>query len=275
MRPLLLLVGLSLITPSVGLYAHGDVHGQITNLTAEIQRDPRNAELYVRRGELQRIHQDWDAAQADYDQAKAVNPQYKVADFLAGRMYLDANWLLSAKTALDRFLKTETNHAEAFVTRGRVLVKLNQRLQATADYTRAIALEKDPSPEHFLERAQAFAAEGTNYYRDAIKGLEEGIKRIGPLVTFQLAAIEIEVKQARLDAALKRLDEIMARSPRKETWLARRAEILRQAGRTEEARNAYKSALVALGTLPPTRRYVPAMVELEKRINTALADLKD
>ena len=38
----------------------------------------------------------------------------------------------------------------------------------------------------------------------------------------------------------------------------------------DEARQAYQSALAALQTLPPTRRFVPAMQELEKRIKREL-----
>ena len=53
-------------------------------------------------------------------------------------------------------------------------------------------------------------------------------------------------------------------------WLARRGEILLQAGRREEARAAYEQALKALDSLPPGRRNVPAMNELEKRIKASL-----
>jgi len=66
------------------------------------------------------------------------------------------------------------------------------------------------------------------------------------------------------------LDSVAAQSPRKETWLERRAEILLQAGRPKEATEAYQAALKALDSLPPSRRQVPAMIELEKRVRAAL-----
>jgi hypothetical protein len=66
---------------------------------------------------------------------------------------------------------------------------------------------------------------------------------------------------------------VAQRSPRKETWLARKAEVLQQAGRSNEAAQAYKAALMALQTLPPTRRNVPAMLELDKRIRRELQTL--
>lgn len=94
---------------------------------------------------------------------------------------------------------------------------------------------------------------------------------LGPLVTLQSLAINVEVQQNRVDAALARIDKVMAQFPRKETWLARRGEILQQSGRNKEAAEAFQSALTALDTLPAGRRNVPAMVDLEKRIRTSLA----
>ena len=253
--------------------AHGDLHLQIVELTKEIEKDPRNPDLYLRRGELHRAHSDFDAAQADYDHAFALDPKLPTLDFAKGRMFLDANWPLSSKIALDRFIAKNPNHAEAFVTRARALVKLNQRLAAVEDYTRAIDLTAEGRPELYLERAQALVAEGTNNLNAALKGLDEGVAKLGPLVTLHLYALDLEVEAKRYDAALTRLEQVMARSPRKETWLERRGNILRQAGREAEARQAYESALKAMDTLPPVRRNVPAMADLEKRLRTSVAAL--
>jgi predicted negative regulator of RcsB-dependent stress response len=116
-------------------------------------------------------------------------------------------------------------------------------------------------------------AVGPEQFPAALKGLDDGIKRLGPLVTLQLFAIDAELKQSNFDGALARVDQVAARSPRKETWLARRGEILRQAGRPAEAKRAYSDALAALKTLPPTRRNVPAMQELARRIQKEIDSL--
>src|SRR5206468_13039916 len=92
------------------------------------------------------------------------------------------------------------------------------------------------------------------------------------LATLQLCAIDLELKQNHFDTALGRLDSIAAQSPRKETWLAKRGEILQQAGRIAAAREAYQSALKAIESLPGSRRQVPAVVELEKRLRSLLEE---
>ena len=252
------------------LLAHGDLHEQIRAVTEQIAKDRTNSELYLKRGELHRMHQEWDLAQADYDHAFALNPGLAIIDFTRGRMFLEADWANSAKTCLDRFLLKHTNHVEGFTTRARTLVKLEKPLEAARDFTTAIRYAPSARPELYIERAQALASAGDKHYAEALRGLDEGIERLGPLVTIQLHAIDLELKRRQFDAALVRLEKIAAQSPRKETWLARRGEILVQAGRLEEARTAYEQALKALDSLPPGRRNVPAMNELEKRIKAAL-----
>jgi predicted Zn-dependent protease len=252
------------------LAAHGDLHEQIRAVTEQIAKDPKNSELYLKRGELHRAHQEWDEAQADYDHALALNPGLTVIDFTRGRMFLEANWPRSAKVCLDRFLRKHTNHVEGFTARARTLVKLEKPLDAARDFTTAIGFAPTGRPELYIERAQALASAGDKHYAEALRGLDEGIERLGPLVTIQLHAIDLELRRKQFDAALGRLEKIAVQSPRKETWLARRGEILQQAGRPDEARAAYEEALKALNTLPSARRNVPAMAELERRIKAAI-----
>ena len=188
-------------------------------------------------------------------------------------MYLEANWLLSAKVALDRFLAKQPTHVDALITRARTLTKLERRLEGAKDYTLAINLLTESRPELYYERAQALAGEGGASCEGSDSGLDEGIKKLGPLVTLQLCAIDIEVQHKLYDAAVGRVDQVIAKAPRKETWLARKGEILAMAGKEEEARTAFKGALQAMETLPPGRRNVPAMLDLQKHLEEELQKL--
>ena len=263
----------ALLLAPLGVFAHGDVHLQILEVTQRIEKDPKNAELYLKRGELHRAHQDWDAAYVDYEKAITLNTNMAVVDLVRGKLFLEANWPLSSIAALDRFLAVYTNHVDALVTRARSLVKLGRFLEATKDYTHSLAVASAPQPEVFLERAQALTNEGSAYFDSALQGLDEGLKRLGPLPVLQISTIEIEVQRKHFDAALARLDSAAARAPRKETWLERRGDILLQAGRSKEAAEAYQQALQSLATLPPARRQVPATLSLEQRLQANLKSL--
>jgi predicted negative regulator of RcsB-dependent stress response len=111
-----------------------------------------------------------------------------------------------------------------------------------------------PDPDYYLERAQAQAAAGPVSVDASLRGLDEGLALLGPVVSLQLAAIDLAVNAKRYDAALARLDRILEHAPRKEEWLARRGDILRAAGRRDEAHLAYQAALSAIVMLPAERQ---------------------
>jgi tetratricopeptide (TPR) repeat protein len=184
-------------------------------------------------------------------------------------MLFESRKLQQAKLVLDRFLRRQPDHVEGFVTRARVLAKMGARVQAAQDFTQALTLAPAPEPELYLERAQVLA-EDERHIQDALRGLDEGIHRLGPVVTLQLLAIDLESRRKNYDAALARLDLIAAQSERKEMWLVRRAEILRNAGRIEEARATFKAALLAIESLPPDRRQNRAVSALELRARSGL-----
>src|SRR5512143_3491943 len=84
--------------------ANDDLREQLAAVTKEIEKNPRNAQLYLRRGRLHRARSDFDAAQADFDYAGTLDTRLQIVDFLRGENYFDAKWFLSAKVVLDRFL---------------------------------------------------------------------------------------------------------------------------------------------------------------------------
>jgi len=253
--------------------AHGDVHGRINDLTLQLAQTPSNAPLYFQRAELYRIDQDFTNALADLERAARIDPSLVRVDFCRGRVFFEAGQPEKALPLLDKYLARKPEDAEAFTTRARTLRKLGQFRKSADDYTTAIAMNRNPNPELYIERAEALAALGQP--EEAVRSLDEGIRKMGPLVTLQLPAIDLEVSMQRYDAALARIDAASARLQRKETWLVRRAEILKKAGRLEEAQQNYRDALAALDRLPPTHRNTRATTELEHRIRAALASRQE
>ena len=55
--------------------AHGPLHAQIEEVSRRIAQAPREAALYLKRGELHRLHTDWAAALADYRRARLLDPR--------------------------------------------------------------------------------------------------------------------------------------------------------------------------------------------------------
>jgi predicted Zn-dependent protease len=252
-------------------FAHGDLHEQIAKLTAQIEKTPGSAELYLKRAELHRLHEDWAAAEADYARAEQLAPNAGAIHLGRGKMLLAAGRFDDARAELDKFLAGQPDDIDGLVTRARIERKREKPLVAAGDFARAVALAPRSEPEVFLECAQALAAAGDDHLADALRCLDDGTSKLGNLPSLGLYAIELERSRKNFDAALARLDKLSATSPRKEAWLERRGDILTAAGRPAEARQAYLAATEALRILPPQRRATKATNDLEARLKQKTA----
>ena len=266
MKPFILA---ALLLPSVVL-AHADLEVQIDMVSRQIEHQPGNAALYLRRGELHRVHREWDEAGADFDRAEKLDSGLAVVDLARGQMLWEAGQPEAALVPLNRFLASAPENADGHALRARVQVALHNPVAALTDYDAAVAGATVSAVEHYVERARLLASLGDDRLAEAVGGLDDGLKKLGLVPALQLTAIDLEMARKNFDGALARVDRLAAQMPRKESWLARRGDILEMAGRTTEAREAYVEALAACASLPDTRRQTPAMQELERKLREAI-----
>jgi tetratricopeptide (TPR) repeat protein len=267
-----------LVLLSTGLFwpaisgAHGDLHLRIMEMTREIQTATTNrAELYLARGELLREHGEWKAAAFDYERAAELAPGMAEIDFCRARLLADEGELTAARAMFEKGLKSEPRNGEGLIGRGRVLLRLAETNAAIADYRLGLEILEDPDPEYYFELAQTLVA--AKRKGEAIAALDSGNKKLGSVMRLQAYALELEIEEAKRAAALKRLETIIAQAMRKETWLARKGELLLLEGRSEQAREAYLGSLAEMGKLPPRLQQSPGMVALRDQVDTALAGI--
>ncbi len=261
------LIGFSFFLAMTGALAHPEVDEQIAAVTRGIERESDNAVLYLRRGELHRVHQDWKRALADYDRAEQLDSSLVGVDKARGQMFLDAGQPKQALLPLSRFLQRLPDNADGLALRACAWAALKDTEAAVADYSAAVTNATESAVEYYVERAKLLAPVHPD---EAVRGLDEGIARLGPVGTLEATAISLRVAQGRYDDALGRLDVILARVSRKETFLLQRGQILEKAGRFREATGSYRQALAAIKALPPYCRHVRAVADLEVSANEAL-----
>ena len=257
--------------------AHEATDRTIKDLSRQIVEAPRDADLYLRRGELYRFRREWSLALLDYNKAEELNSKLHVVALCRGKLFLDMGLPRRARKAVDSFLAEQPSNVRGLVTRAQVQRMLGEHLAAGSDYTRALSLirePKKPRPEYYINRARALVAAGDEHVDTAIRGLEEGIRRLGPIITLELCALDIEVGQKRYDAALERLEDITSRAARPGRWLARRGEVLEAAGRNAEARDAYRRALKSVEATPEHRRRTRQASKLRTELHGALRRLE-
>jgi tetratricopeptide (TPR) repeat protein len=263
-----LLVGVG-ATPGA---AHPAINEQIERVSGRLAKEPQSASLYFKRGQLHQAHRAWDAAIADYQRAADLDGDLQAARIQLSEVLLEAGRVSEAKQVLDKFLSEAVDHVDGLVLRGRINLRLGDFNSAGADYERAIRLSANAQPDWFLERARALAEVDANLER-ALAGLDEGLMRLGPLVTLQGLAIELELRRKNHDAALARVDRLLAPMPRQPHWLVKRGELLTRLGRPREARASYETALQVIAALPANRRSAKVVLELAQQATKARDDL--
>ena len=246
---------------SCSLHAHEELEQQIARVTTRIAGQPTNAMLYLRRGELLALHEEWARASADFDRAERLDPSLAVVDYARALLWLRSGDAMAAAQALDRFLAREPAHAEGHLARARALLRLGRPADAIADFDVAIAVN---TPDVYHERAEVLASLGR--MDDALRGLQQGIRVLGA-ISLQRQAIDLEVRAGRFDSALARVDALAAAARRKETYIALHGDILAKAGRHEEARKAWREALTLIDALPESQRNNATTRELRARLS--------
>jgi predicted Zn-dependent protease len=266
------LLGAFLLLAAPAAHAHGDDQLLIEALTEELAKAPE-ADLFIRRGELFRHHQEWAKAGADFESAARLEPKLEVVDFFRARLLLEAGEPAKAQPFIERYLANVPTEAEGWFLRGDVLGALGKHDDGAMDYAEGIRRAPHPRPEHFLRRARFLAAAPGSDPARVLAALDEGIAKLGPVISLLESAISLELERKNYDAALVRIATAMDHSPRRETWLVRQADVLLKSGRTTEAVAAYRAALAAIEDLPPRYRETVPVEKLERDARTSLRRL--
>lgn len=253
MRSLGFLLGAAIMWGSAGpALGHADLHERIEALGERLEESPDDVELLLRRADLYRQHREFDLALRDVDAVERLGGRKADVLLLRGRTLLECGRDEEAARALGAFLSLRSGHAEGWLLLARARRGTGDHPGSVAAYERAIALMQWPGPELYLERAdevlQAGSATGSErpVLERALAGIEEGIERLGPVVTLELRAADLDARLGRVNKALARIDAIMEQAARKEVWLVRKADILARAQRREEALATYRAARNAI-----------------------------
>lgn len=195
-----------LITPAwlPRAQAHGDLDVRIAELTAQLATNPADAALWLRRADLRREHGEHDDALRDASRAQQLRPDWAAPRLQAARIQFAQNLFSNALSSTEAALRLEPDNADARVIRARCLVQSARTNEAVVELTRLLAGNARALPDLYLERARWQA--GCGDFAGAVKGLDEGIRRLGSTPSLVLPAIDYERQKGAYAAALARLD---------------------------------------------------------------------
>ena len=199
--------------------AHGPLAARIDELDRRLRSEPTNAGLYVQRAEAHRVAGHFAAAAQDLERAAALAPE--LAEVLLYRALLarDLQRPADALHDLGAYLeRAETSGAAtvayALTVRAEISLDLGRTADALADLRQAIEWQPSASPELYQRCAELIlAVRGAAGRLDALAVLDLGIERLGPVVSLERAAIDIELALGRRERAVERAAAMQNPSP--------------------------------------------------------------
>jgi tetratricopeptide (TPR) repeat protein len=250
--------------------AHGPGQHEILEITEQLASGGARAELYAKRAHIYQNNEMWREAMADLQSAARLDSQNAQYDLERANLAVAAGEYLRALDFIELYLLRHDNNTAAALIQARAYRALGQYQPAEDSYYAALANLADfdgrPMPEWYIEFADTLLLDDKTH--DALQVLQLGIDRLGALSVFQVKAAALEGELGMYDSALARIDQLLNQAQRKDLWLARRADLLVQAGREAEAQETYGQAYAALKQLPTRLQNLPVSRELADRLQT-------
>lgn len=170
-------------------------------------------------------------AHADLDRAVALGLEPAIAHRDRGLVWLEERRLVEADAELRAARDLAPRDLPTLLAHARVLAALGRFGAAASAYARVVDLAPRADPDVRLERIRAIAASGRPGALDeAIREADAATAALGPIPALEQAALALERRAGRTDAALARLDRMLRGPARSESLLQQRAEIARLAG---------------------------------------------
>lgn len=259
------------------VFAHGDIHDRVRVLDARIKSEPQNIEPLIRRGQLFLEANHFNEAIIDFRRSLDLDLNAVGVRYYLGQAFLRSGDAAQAEREARLYIVGTRDQGEDAAVQGyrflgQVLSARNQPLAAAVSYVTALSRSSAPEASQYLEAAEAYVTGGSTHFGRALKVLDEGIRRFGTITSLQQAAIDIERKAGRFDAALSRLETLIAQGDARERRLFQKGEILFDAKRLADAEEAYSQAGSLLRAMPPAEQKSHA--QLTKEIDARLGALR-
>ncbi len=256
---------LALLLFSGQALAHGSLHSQIQDLNATMQREGKSAKLLVMRGRLHMEHGHHRSATKDFLLALKLDPGERSAYYYLAEQAFKLNRLPDARRNVEKFLATLNGEPGAIVRGqslyGQILLAQGQFGAAATSFRTAVNQAAEPSPEHYLQLADAQSKAGAR--TEAHSSLDEGMQRLGMLYVLQNKSLSLDIEAKAWDDALGRLDAMIAQGQGLPELYLRKAKLLLAADRPAAAQEAVHDGLASIGQIPAARRETPAMRQMQ------------
>ncbi|MEZ4781449.1 MAG: hypothetical protein R2816_07790 [Flavobacteriaceae bacterium] len=252
--------------PTLFLNAHGDLTKRINIKTNEIKLNPNNPELYFDRGFLYQQHEEYDKATLDYKKAGELGFNDKLLDFRKAESYYKWGKHELALTASSAYLEKDQNDVKINKLHAQILFELKHFDKSFDHYKFFINTVEDPRPEDYIEFSLISIAK-YNDYNKAIDILENGIQKLGNVISLQLEKLEYYKKSNQVEKAIEQYNQFILNNKRNEFWYYKKAHYLYENNQISQCKIALEQSKLSISMLKDKIKNTQAVKELTKNIN--------
>jgi tetratricopeptide (TPR) repeat protein len=246
--------------------AHGDLTKRINIKTSEIKLNPNNPELYFDRGFLYQQHEEYDKAVSDYLKAEDLGFNDKLLDFRKAETYYKWGKYKLALTASSAYLVKDNIDVKINKLHAQILFELKHFDKAFEHYKFFIDTVEDPRPEDYIEFSLISIA-NYNDYNKAIEILENGIQKLGNVISLQLEKLEYYKKSNQVEKAIEQYNQFILNNKRNEFWYYKKANYLFENNQIAQCKIALEQSKVSISILKDRIKNTQAIKNLIKNIN--------
>ncbi|MEP6794742.1 MAG: hypothetical protein ABJB16_10480 [Saprospiraceae bacterium] len=255
--------------------SHGDLDLRIREKSNQIASHPLDQDLYLERGELYLLHEEFLKARLDFTfclDHKLVNTRVLLG---MSKSLLYLNSPDSAFQYVERVLTLDDHHLPALELKGAILSALGKYCDAARTLEQLIIIAERPSPALFLEAANDWESCSENgSSQKEIQLLEEGIRRIGAIGVLQQQLVSAYKRQGKYEEAIQILSSIIGQSDLKIRPYFERAQLYIEMHSTDKAKEDLSKALSLIDQLPVQKKSLASIENMRSEIIVLLTELR-
>jgi len=205
------------------LSGHPDLDLQIDEISRQILQTPSNADLYLKRGDLFRRHNDWLSAARDFKKVRELEPHNAQIDWYEGRLEVNAGHWAEGDELLSRFLESNEKHASAYHTRAWARWQLGRPQAAAHDYASAILNSERPAPTLYRSLVITQFASGGDLLAQSVATVDAGLQKFPGEISLLGLAVDLALADENGDRAARYMGTLSPGLLELPQWTFRRA----------------------------------------------------
>ena len=255
-------------------FPHGDLHLRIREITQQINANPNDMELRMKRGELYLQHEEFAKAKEDF--STCIRNGFDSERVLTGisTSYMQLMLIDSALYYVDLILINAPEDLSVLELKANILIKGNKHCDAGDLYKKVVTEANNPSPLLYIQASSAYSLcnePGSNSNR--IEVLKDGLFKIPGNSVLQKELVHIYSLEKKYDEAILLQTEIINQSSFKARAFYERATLYQQTNQSELAIADLNSAQYYLTNIPDRKKEVESIILLKQNIDWLLKEL--